>query len=51
MVRVEESGDRMPDEEIWWLDQEDATVGGVNKVGEKGAVQQEVRWVRSSGRG
>lgn len=41
----------MPEEEIWWLDQEDATVGGVDKVCEKGAEPQEVRWVRGSGRG
>lgn len=41
----------MPEEEIWWLDQEGATVGGVDKVCEKGAGPQEVRWVRGSGRG
>lgn len=41
----------MPEEEIWWLDQEDATVGGVDKVCEKGAGPQEVRWLRGSGRG
>lgn len=41
----------MREEEIWWLDQEDATVGGVDKVCEKGAGPQEVRWVRGSGRG